>query len=132
MKSNRCKALLATLSLSVLLHTTASWAQDDEEDVVKIPWVTLSAAERRAVLSFAEDYKSFMASAKTELSFVSEAIRIARDAGFRELTSSSNLRPGARFYDVNRDRTITLWWGPNHLSTAFALSVHMWIRRGSN
>jgi hypothetical protein len=109
MKSNICKTLIGTFALSLLMTSTAGWAQDEEdEDVAKIAWVGLSAAERREVLSFAEDYKTFMTSAKTELSFVTEAIGIARAAGFRELNSSSNLRPGARFYDVNRDRTITL------------------------
>jgi aspartyl aminopeptidase len=59
-------------------------------------------------MRFAEDYKAFMGEAKTELSFVSTAVRIARDAGFRALTPDSNLRPGGRYYDINRDRTITL------------------------
>ena len=109
MKSNRFKTLVTAFALSLLVSWTATWAQDEEdEDAVKTAWVGLTAAERREVLSFAEDYKAFMFDAKTELSFVSEAITIARSAGFRELTSSSNLRPGARFYDVNRDRTITL------------------------
>ena len=49
-----------------------------------------------------------MSRAKTELSFVKEAVKVAREAGFRELTDGSNLRPGGRFYDINRDRTITL------------------------
>lgn len=109
MKLNYCKTLIASFALSLLVTANGVWAQDeDDEDVAKIAWVGLSAVEKREVLSFAEDYKSFMSSAKTELSFVSETIRIARAAGFRELTSTSNLRPGARFYDVNRDRTITL------------------------
>ena len=41
--------------------------------------------------------------AKTELRFVSEAIKIARQAGFSELREDSDLVPGARVYDVNRD-----------------------------
>lgn len=71
-------------------------------------WLALSAGERREVLDFAEDYKDFMSRAKTELSFVTEAERVARSEGFRALEPGSNLRPGARFYDVNRDRSITL------------------------
>jgi len=83
-------------------------AQDAEEEVPQPAWAELTDGERRDVFAFAEDYKAFMASAKTELSFVSEALEIARDAGFRELRSDSNLRPGARFYDINRDRTLSL------------------------
>lgn len=71
-------------------------------------WADLSDDERRSVFAFAEDYKDFMSRAKTETSFVSEAVKVARAAGFRELESNSNLRPGGRYYDVNRDRTLTL------------------------
>ena len=96
------------LAVALLSAPGVSQAQDDkDENAVKPAWVSLSDAEKRNVLAFAEDYKDFMASAKTELSFVEEAIRIARAEGFRELQADSNLRPGARFYDVNRDRTIT-------------------------
>ncbi len=71
-------------------------------------WSRLPDGERRALLEFAEEYKDFMGRAKTELSFVAEAIEIAREADFRELSESSPMRPGDRYYDVNRDRTITL------------------------
>jgi len=109
MISNIREALISIFTVSLLFSPAIGWAQDDEvDDTVKPAWVGLSDSERQDVLAFAEDYKSFMASAKTELSFVAEAIELARDAGFRELTADSNLRPGARFYDVNRDRTITL------------------------
>lgn len=103
------KILIYLFTVAFLTSAAVAWAQDEEDDsFVKPAWVSLSAGERRDVLAFAEDYKAFMFSAKTELSFVEEAIEIAGAAGFRELASDSNLRPGARFYDVNRDRTITL------------------------
>ena len=83
-------------------------AQDQEEAAPLPAWVDLSDSQRRGVLAFAEDYKDFMSRAKTEISFVSEAVKVARTSGFRELTADSNLRPGGRFYDINRGRTITL------------------------
>ncbi len=93
------------------------------QEVVEGPkpaWSSLSDSERRDVLAFAEDYKDFMSRAKTELSFVSEAVRIARDAGFRQLTPASDMRPGARYYDVNRDRTLTLIVvGSNEMTSGF-------------
>lgn len=98
--------ILATLGAGI--HGVAIAQDTAEEEVPQPAWADLSDDERRDVFAFAEDYKAFMSSAKTELSFVSEAIEIARDAGFRELRSDSNLRPGARFYDVNRDRTLSL------------------------
>ena len=100
-----CLLLMAATTLT--LHT-ALGAQEDEEIAPQPAWVDLSAKERREVLAFAEDYKEFMRHAKTELSFVTEAVGIARKAGFRELSHNSNLKPGGRFYDINRDRAITL------------------------
>lgn len=92
-------ALISALSL-----TTA--AQDEAPP--QPAWGALSDAERSEVFSFAEGYKDFMSRAKTEVSFVAEALRIAKADGFSELSEDSELSPGARFYDINRDRTITL------------------------
>lgn len=83
--------------------------QAAEEDAApQPPWLDLSAKQQKEVLSFAEDYKDFMSRAKTEVSFVAEAVKIARAAGFLPLSGNSVLKPGKRFYDINRDRTITL------------------------
>ncbi|GAB5412814.1 MAG: aminopeptidase [Congregibacter sp.] len=101
-------ARLALLAQLVCLPVGLAQAQDDAEAGPQPAWVSLSADERSAVFSFAEDYKRFMGKAKTELSFVSEAKAIAEAAGFSRLDEASALEPGARFYDINRDRTITL------------------------
>ena len=94
--------------LGVVLTPLRAISQEEEEPPPQPAWAELSDNQRRAVLAFAEDYKDFMSRAKTEISFVSEAVQVARAAGFRELTPNSNLRPGGRFYDINRDRTLTL------------------------
>jgi aspartyl aminopeptidase len=106
------------LAMNILRPLILSWcfvvpsllfAQEQSEDLGPVSaWATLSTNERSDVMAFAEQYKEFMSRAKTELSFVNEAIRIARTAGFRELGANSNLSAGSRYYDVNRDRTITL------------------------
>ena len=80
----------------------------EEEAAPKPAWLDLSTKQQKDVLSFAEDYKDFMSRAKTEVSFVAEAVKIARAAGFLPLSDNSVLKPGKRFYDINRDRTITL------------------------
>jgi aspartyl aminopeptidase len=102
---NRIAAVLAAWSL---VFAAQVCAQDEEEEGPVAAWASLDDGQRREVMAFAEDYKDFMDRAKTELSFVTEAVRIARSEGFRPLEPDSNLRPGARFYDINRDRTITL------------------------
>ena len=71
-------------------------------------WLDLDASNRDRVEQYVTEYKSFMHEAKTELSFVTEAIKAARAAGFVPLQENSRLTPGAKYYDVNRDRTISL------------------------
>jgi len=107
---NRSRDVSAALVgvLALVLTLSAQGQDEAEDDSPKPAWVTMTADERREVLAFAEDYKDFMRRAKTELSFVSTAVEIAEANGFRALTASSNIRPGARLYDINRDRTMTL------------------------
>jgi len=71
-------------------------------------WVGLSDTERSAIHAFAEDYKAFIHLARTELSFVAEAVTFAEANGFEALTPATRLSPGTRIYEVNRDRTISL------------------------
>lgn len=108
-KSRRssCWVVAAVAILSVTA-APANGQEDEIDPAVSTIWMELSDQQKRSVLAFAEDYKEFMTTAKTEVSFVSEAIKVARAAGFRELESDSNLSPGRRYYSVNRDRTITL------------------------
>ncbi|MFQ5533837.1 MAG: aminopeptidase [Sphingomonadales bacterium] len=71
-------------------------------------WLDLTARQERAVSDFASDYKRFMGRAKTELATVTEAVKLARAAGFVELKPNSPLTPGAKYYDINRDRAMAL------------------------
>lgn len=71
-------------------------------------WVGLTAGQRTAVFDFAEQYKLFIHRARTELSFVTEAVAFAEANGFSALDATTNLEPGTRVYEVNRDRTISL------------------------
>lgn len=74
----------------------------------KSSWITLTEEDRTIVFDFAEDYKSFMDKARTELTFVSEAIKIAEKNGFKPLQDDSPMTPGAKYYDNNRDRAVSL------------------------
>lgn len=71
-------------------------------------WVGMTDLRRGEVFDFAEDYKSFINLARTELTFVAEAINFAERSGFSLLTDSTPLEPGTKLYEVNRDRTISL------------------------
>lgn len=75
-------------------------------------WPTLDAARRGEVMRFGEDFKQFMGRAKSEMTFVREAVRLAEAQGFRPWPASptkADVRPGARWYAVNRDRTIAMF-----------------------
>lgn len=71
-------------------------------------WLNLGNSDRDSVFEFAEEYKNFIHLARTELSFVTQAILFAEDNGFRALDLSEELQAGDRVYEVNRDRTISL------------------------
>ncbi len=71
-------------------------------------WLKVSDEERQRIFAFAEDYKAFMHRARTELMAVKETIQIAEANGFSELTDTSNLSPGRKYYYSNRERSIVL------------------------
>ncbi len=106
------KFLSLFLASNALIFTLQVSAQSSTDCVDSLDcgssWLSLSASERNEVFEFAEEYKDFIHQARTELSFVAEAIILAEANGFRPLEEFSQLRPGDRIYEVNRDRTISL------------------------
>ncbi|WP_008294684.1 aminopeptidase 1 [Congregibacter litoralis] len=101
---------MATASLMLSLpFISLQAAAAENADGPQSGWEMISDEEKTAVFAFAEDYKDFMSRAKTELSFVTEAVRLAEQAGFKAMPASGKFSPGDRYYDVNRDRTITLF-----------------------
>jgi aspartyl aminopeptidase len=100
-----------SLAAALVLLNIASLSSLAAEPAVepRSAWQGMESDERATVFAFAEDYKDFMSRAKTELSFVSEAVRMAQQAGFKPFTTDSVPKPGERYYDINRDRTLTLF-----------------------
>ena len=74
-------------------------------------WLELDAQGREQVMRYAEDFKVFLGKAKSEMQFVREAVRFAESNGFRKWDpkAAAGLKPGTRWYAVNRDRTIVLF-----------------------
>ncbi len=103
-----CKIQVLLAALLLCLASGLAIAQDTGGGKTESSWLGLSADERDAVESYASAYKAFMADAKTELMFVAETISRAEAAGFEPLRADSELTPGARFYDNNRDRALAL------------------------
>lgn len=114
-KKNRFGSFLMTglfLTSSTFLTTNVYGAGQNsncQDNMTCISsWASFSKSDRDKVFEFAEDYKDFMDKARSELTFVTEALKIAQDNGFKELKDDSPMTPGARYYDVNRDRAISL------------------------
>ena len=104
--------LRVSLTVIALLLASTTLAQRGSQCVdgliCESTWLDLSSSQRDAVFEFAEEYKSFLHLARTELSFVEQAIAYAEASGFSALEQAGELRAGTKFYEVNRDRTISL------------------------
>ena len=99
-------------ALFVLLGsvTMALFAQDsgDVWSKKKAAWLLLSAAEKTQAQEFSDDYKSYLDTARSALGSTREVIRRAEAAGFVELTTPSQVKPGARLIVPNRGRSLIL------------------------
>jgi aspartyl aminopeptidase len=75
-------------------------------------WLEIDQREQAQVMAFAEDFKSFIARARSELWFVREGVAFAEAEGFQLWTpavDAAAMTPGSRWYAVNRDRTVVLF-----------------------
>ena len=68
----------------------------------KNAWENLAEGEKEKVYAFAEKYKAYLDAGKTERECVTEAVRLAEEAGFRNLKTvlkaGENLKAGDRVY----------------------------------
>ena len=73
-------------------------------------WPELTPADQEQVQKFGEDVKTFLGQAKSEMLFVRSATQFAESNGFRkwDAAAAAGLKPGSRWYTINRDRTIVL------------------------
>jgi aspartyl aminopeptidase len=72
-------------------------------------WPELTPQDRDQVMKFGEDFKVFLGKAKSEMLFVREGAKFAEANGFRKWDGKATVKPGTRWYAVNRDRTIVLF-----------------------
>jgi aspartyl aminopeptidase len=113
---NLIKTITSIAIVSALSISACSYASDKESEQKNgkdnkesaSSWLNYSDNELRAVEQYAKYFKDYIYQVPTELTFVSETIIRVEKQGFNKLSESSNLVPGARFYDVNRDRSMTL------------------------
>ncbi len=102
-------SLAVSVAISVVIAVPTAYSAECNENMdCKSAWGSLTPVEKQTVFAFAEDYKDFMDKARTELGFVTEAIKIAEANGFKPLRDDSPMTPGAKYYDNNRDRAVSL------------------------
>ncbi len=64
--------------------------------------------DAKAAFAFAEGYKSFITTGKTERLCCRQAVALAEEKGFRALDTVDSLKPGDKVYVVNRDKGVLL------------------------
>ena len=83
-----------------------------EEKAVHV-WNTYTTAEKKKVYSLADDYRNFISDCKTERESVSEAVRMAKAAGYVELSEAvrkkKKWKPGDKVYAVGMKKTVALF-----------------------
>jgi aspartyl aminopeptidase len=96
----------AVLLAAAMLLPSAAGAQTPQPGPV---WPKLSAAQQSEVMKFGDDFKTFIGRAVSEMTFVREATALVEANGFKRWPAApakADVRPGSRWYAVNRDRTI--------------------------
>lgn len=74
---------------------------------VKNAWDKMSEEDKKKTMAFAEEYKQFLNQAKTEREAVNVMVAELEARGFKDLkTASQGLKPGDKFYIVNRDKML--------------------------
>jgi aspartyl aminopeptidase len=69
---------------------------------------TADAEELARAAAYAEEYKRFLNSAKTERAAVREVVRLAEDMGFKRLEPGTRLKPGDKVYETVAEKMIFL------------------------
>ncbi len=72
-------------------------------------WKKYQGKNIKKVMDFCEGYKTFLGNAKTERESVTEAIKDAKKAGFKEFKKVSKIKAGDKFYFDNRGKSLALF-----------------------
>lgn len=75
----------------------------------KNAWLTYDEAQLEELRSLNEGYKDFLSKGKTERECVEIAVRMAEEAGYRDLNSVKSLKAGDKVYAVAMKKTIILY-----------------------
>ncbi len=57
-------------------------------------WETTDTRQKETIFNFSKDYMNFLNKAKTEREFVVEAVKMARENGYKDISEFEHLVPG--------------------------------------
>jgi len=69
-------------------------------------WEDLDEEKREEIFDFAEDYKDFLSSSKTERQAVERSEQILRENGFKAISEYDKLEQGDKVYFINRNKSL--------------------------
>ena len=76
-------------------------------------WTVSDAAKKEMIFKFCEDYKKYISDCKTERECAAEAIKIAENAGYRDLkkviAENGRLKAGDKVYACHMGKTLALF-----------------------
>ena len=79
----------------------------------ELPWSAYSEAEKKELETLSKGYIEFLTKCKTERESVTEAVRLAKAAGYRDLADiiaqGLSLKAGDKVYAVNMKKAIVLF-----------------------
>ena len=75
----------------------------------KNAWDKYESNQYQDVMDFNEGYKAFLTAGKTERACVKESVELAKKAGFQDIENMNNLKPGDKFYVINKDKNLALF-----------------------
>ncbi len=104
------------LSTVLLTATLPAAAQDADkpacnQGTCESSWAKSSDDQNQAVMAYADDYKSFMQTSRTELMTVASVKAMVKAAGFKAWKPGDAIKVGSKYYYINRDRAMVLLIG---------------------
>ena len=75
----------------------------------KNAWEKYDDNQIKEIMDFNELYKDFISKGKTERACVKESIKLAKEAGFKDISSFKELKKGDKVYAVNKNKNIALF-----------------------
>ena len=72
-------------------------------------WKNANEQKVQAIMDFCEGYKDYITKGKTERLCVDEALKLAKDLGYKKLEDAIDAKPGDLLYSVNKNKNIVLY-----------------------